>query len=355
MEKETLSNKPEISTVFFALGSITIFILALVYLENIIKPIVIAALVWFIIKVLKQLLGKIRIKGKSLPGFWLGVFAMIIILLVIAAIFEILSYNIEQISDQAPSYREKLEGIVSSMSGFINDPQIMKYIQNGISNINFPGMLAGVVNSLSSMVGNFAVIAVYVIFLLMEESAFSGKINKIFPTKGAKYDNLVTIFGKIDQSIRAYFSSMISISLITGVISYVALLILGVDFPVLWAFLVFVLNFIPYIGPFVSSMLPAILAVIQFGDLLHFIYVFGTLEVIQIILGSFIQPKLMGRNMNISALTVLVALAFWGSIWGVEGMILAAPIASIIIIIMYQFPSTKSIAILLSEKGEFKE
>lgn len=355
MEKETLSNRPEISTVFFALGSITIFILALIYLENIIKPIIIACLVWFIIKVLKQLLGKIKIKGKTLPGFWLGLLAMIIILLIMAGIFEIISYNVEQISDQAPSYREKLETVVGSLSSFINDPQIMKYVQNGISNINFTGIIGGVVNSLSSMVGNFAVIAIYVIFLLMEESVFSGKINKIFPTKGAKYDRLVTIFGKIDHSIRAYFSSMISISLITAVISYVALLILGVDFPVLWAFLVFILNFIPYIGPFISSMLPAILAIIQFGDLLQFVYVFGTLEVIQIILGNFIQPKLMGKSMNISALTVLIALAFWGSIWGVEGMILAAPIASIIIIIMYQFPATRSIAILLSEKGEFKE
>lgn len=355
MEKETQLNRLEISNVFFALGSLTIFILALIYLENIIKPIVIACLVWFIIKVLKQLLGKIRIKGKSLPGFWLGIFAMIIILLIITAIFEIISYNVEQISDQAPSYREKLEAVVGSLSAFINNPQIMKYIQNGISNINFPGILADVVNSLSSMVGNFAVIVIYVIFLLMEESVFSDKINKIFPTKGTKYDSLVTIFGKIDHSVRAYFSSMISISLITAVISYIALLILGVDFPVLWAFLVFILNFIPYIGPFISSMLPAILAIIQFGDLLQFVYVFGTLEVIQIILGNFIQPKLMGKSMNISALTVLIALAFWGSLWGVGGMILAAPLASVVIIILYQFPATKAISILLSEKGEFKE
>lgn len=355
MENEVQINKPQISNVFFALGSMAIFIFALIYFEGIIKPIVVAALVWFIIKVLKQLLGKIKIKGKSLPGFWLGFFAMVIILLIIAGVFEIISYNVEQISERAPAYREKLQTIVSSLSGYINDPQVMKYVQNGISDINFPGMLAGVVNSLSSMVGNFAVIVVYVIFLLMEESVFPAKINKIFPTQGQKYDSWVFIGKKIDKSVRAYFSSMISISLITGVVSYVALLILGVDFPVLWAFLIFILNFVPYIGPFISSTLPAILAVIQFGDLIHFVYVFGILEVIQIILGNFVQPKLMGKSMNISALTVLIALAFWGGIWGIEGMILSAPIASIAIIIMYQFPSTKGLAIILSEKGEFDD
>lgn len=147
--------------------------------------------------------------------------------------------------------------------------------------------------------------------------------------------------------------SMIFISFLTALVSYFALLIMGIDFPVLWAFLVFILNFIPYLGPFISSLLPAMLAVFQFGDLIHFMYVFVVLEIIQIILGNFVQPKMMGKSMNISPLTVLVALAFWSSIWGIVGMILAIPITSIIIIIMAQFPGTRSAAILLSENGDF--
>jgi len=355
MENETQPGKPEIKNVFFSLAIATIFILALVYLEDIIKPIIVAGLVWFIIKELKQLLGKIRIRGKSLPGFWLGFFALIVIILILVGIFEIISFNVEQISEQAPSYREKLDNVVESLSAFVNDPQIMKYVQNGISNIDFSGMIANVVTSLSSMVGNFAVIIIYVIFLLMEESMFYKKIKVLYPSKGAQYDKLVSLLSKIDQSVRMYLSSMILISLITAIVSYVALLILGVDFPVLWAFLVFILNFVPYIGPFVSSLLPAVLSVLQFGDLLHFVYVFGILEGIQVILGNFVQPKMMGKSMNISALTVLIALAFWGSLWGIEGMILAVPIASVIIIIFYQFPGTRTIAILLSEKGIFKD
>lgn len=85
---------------------------------------------------------------------------------------------------------------------------------------------------------------------------------------------------------------------------------------------------------------------------MEFVYVFVTLEIIQVILGNFIQPRMMGKSMNISGLAVLIALAFWGGIWGVEGMMLAVPIASIMIIVLSQFPSTKAIAVLLSEKGE---
>ncbi len=102
----------------------------------------------------------------------------------------------------------------------------------------------------------------------------------------------------------------------------------------------------------ISSLLPAILAVFQFGELIYLVYVFLVLEAIQIILGSFVQPKMMGKSLNISPLTVLVALAFWGFVWGIVGMILAVPIISILIIIMARFPGTRYIAILLSENGE---
>jgi len=76
------------------------------------------------------------------------------------------------------------------------------------------------------------------------------------------------------------------------------------------------------------------------------------LEIIQTILGNFVQPKMMGKSLNISALTVLIALAFWGSIWGIVGMVLSIPTTSIMIIIMAQFPKSRFIAIMLSEKGD---
>jgi len=196
---------------------------------------------------------------------------------------------------------------------------------------------------------------VYIIFMLMEEAAGSKKLNKLFPKQGKAFDNFQKMTGKIDNAVRAYMVNMVVISFITAVISYIALLIIGVDFPILWAFLIFILNFIPYIGPFISSFLPALLAVFQFGELVYFLYVFAILEVIQIILGNFIQPRMMGKTLNISALTVLLTLAFWGSIWGIVGMILAVPITSIMIIIMWQIPQSKWLAIMLSEQGELGE
>ena len=143
-------------------------------------------------------------------------------------------------------------------------------------------------------------------------------------------------------------------SLITAVISYFIMLAIGVDFPVLWAFIIFILNYIPYIGSLVASLLPSIFAIFQFAEFLPFLYVFLTVEFVQIVVGNYVEPKLMGRTLNLSPLVVIIALSFWGSIWGILGMILSVPIVSVIIIICAQFPSTRSIAIMMTENGSIE-
>ena len=126
---------------------------------------------------------------------------------------------------------------------------------------------------------------------------------------------------------------------------------MGVEYAFLWSFLVFMLNFIPYIGPLISSLFPAVFAVITTGELIQFIYVFAAMEIIQIIIGNFIQPMVMGRGTNLSPISVIVALAFWGMLWGIVGMILAVPIMAVIVIICSQVPNARYLAILFSEKG----
>ncbi len=352
MENDSLINIPRLRDVFYSFSIITLSILGLMYFSGMLIPFVVAIFFWYIIKELKRALGKIQIRGRSMPRWFNGLAAFIIIVLAIVSIFELISVNVEQISNEGPHYKAKLDEMVETLSSTINNPKILEYIQQIVSKLDFAAMASGFVNSLSAFVTDFTIVLVYVIFMILEESVARMKMDRLFPTKKQQYLNFKGIMNKIDEAARSYLVSMILISFITAVISYIALLILGVDFPVLWAFLIFLLNFIPYIGPFISSLLPAILAVFQFGELIYLVYVFLVLEAIQIILGSFVQPKMMGKSLNISPLTVLVALAFWGFVWGIVGMILAVPIISILIIIMARFPGTRYIAILLSENGE---
>lgn len=355
MEKESLIPKATSQSIFFALASFALMIVGLIYFDNIFKPFVLAILIWFIINQIKILLGKIRIRGKSLPAFLRSTLAFILIMAVLYLIIELLIINIKGIAASMPEYLKNFDRSYAQIEAMINNPNFTEQIQQYISQLNLSGMATSVVGSLSGFAATSAVVLVYVIFFLMEDASYRVKFEKLFPVKGSQYNKFMQNMTSISDSIRYYIGSMTAISLTTGTISYIILLIMGVEYAFLWAFLVFVLNYIPYIGPLISSLFPAIFAVITTGDLWQFVYVFAAMEGVQIIIGNFVQPMVMGKGSNLSPIMVIVALAFWGMLWGVVGMILAVPVTSVMVIIFSQIPSTRWIAVILSEKGNLSE
>jgi AI-2 transport protein TqsA len=220
-----------------------------------------------------------------------------------------------------------------------------------VDSIEVRPILSGLVNSLSSMLGSIILIVIYIVFLLLEESLFSKKL-KILAKQSAGEQDFADILQKVNTAISSYVNIKTLISLLTGVMSYIVMLVIGVDFPVLWAFIIFLFNFIPYVGSFVATFLPSIFAVVQFGSLWYFVYVFIAVETVQILVGNYIEPRVMGRSLNLSPLVVMITLTFWGLIWGVLGMILSVPIVSVLTIVLAQFPNSRKIAIMLSETGD---
>jgi predicted PurR-regulated permease PerM len=90
---------------------------------------------------------------------------------------------------------------------------------------------------------------------------------------------------------------------------------------------------------------------LQFGDFNEFLIIIISLTSIAVFIGNFLEPRLMGNTLNISPLVAVLSLAVWGALWGITGMLLSVPITVALIIIFSQFPNTRAIAILLSEKG----
>ena len=129
------------------------------------------------------------------------------------------------------------------------------------------------------------------------------------------------------------------------------LLAIGVDSAPFWAFLIFMFNFIPSVGPIMGTVLPALFSLIQFGEITPFLITLISLGLIATLVGSLVEPRVMGNTLNISPLVTILSLAVWGAIWGITGMLLSVPITVTMIILFSQFSSTKGIAILMSEKG----
>ncbi len=351
MENSSLLPKVSKSSVFYSFATITLVIIGLLYFDGIFKPLVISFLIWFIINQLKFVIQKIKINGKSLSPVLSSTVAFLFIIIIILLIAEMLIRNIEGIVGSMPEYMANLNESYGDASALINDPKYAEYIQKWINGLDLAGMATGLINSLSGILANFAVVLVYVIFFIMEDATQRLKLEKLFPEKGKQYKKFIDNLQQISASIRSFIWQKTAISLITGGLSYIILVVMNVDYALFWSFLIFILNFIPYIGPFFSSLFPAIFAVLITGDLLQFVYVFAAMMGVQIILGNFVEPMMMGKGTNLGPVTVIVALAFWGMIWGMVGMILAVPVTAVLVIILSKIPSTRYLAILLSEKG----
>jgi AI-2 transport protein TqsA len=355
MKNESSNSNINSSAVFYSLGSIALAIAGLLYFANIIKPFVFAILVWFIIIQLRDAIGKITIKGRALPAWIRTILSCLIIFILGYLIAELVIRNLIDMAASMPEYIANLDKYFEEIRSIINNPKYAERFQNWFTGIDFAGKATALVNSLSGMLSNLAVVVIYVIFFLMEEASRKLKFEALFPEKGKKYDIFVKNLDKVSLATRSYLWQKTLISLITGIVSYAILLLMGVDYAFLWSFLIFILNFIPYIGPLLSSLFPAIFAVLATGNFMQFVYVFAAMEGVQIVLGNFIEPKMMGKGTNLGPVTVILALAFWGMIWGLAGMILALPITSILVIMLSQIPSTRYLAIILSERGEIME
>ncbi len=327
-------------------------VVVLISAQSILIPFILAILFWFMIRVIKKLLSKIKYIG-NLPRWILTILSLVILLGAIFFIAELITGNIQQISQTLPEYEDNIYKITGAVNSYFNI-DLGTMITDWTKDYNFGKILTSLLAALTGIFGDAFTILLYLVFLLLEEPIFPKKIRAMYPDD-AKYVHAIALIAKIDHSIGSYIALKTMVSLLTGFFSYFALLIIGIDAPAFWAFLIFVLNFIPTIGSLIATLFPAIFALLQFGEFGPGILVLAIVGAIQMIIGNFVEPRVMGNSLNISPLVVFLTLAIWGVMWGITGMLLSVPITVILIIIMSEFPSTKPLAILLSHKGSLND
>jgi predicted PurR-regulated permease PerM len=167
--------------------------------------------------------------------------------------------------------------------------------------------------------------------------------------------NMRDIFTQITTQGQSYIWLKTLVSLATGLLSYLILLWVGVDFAAVWALLIFMLNFIPNLGSILGVMLPALLTLVQFDTLMPFMYIAVGLGAVQFTIGNVIEPALMGKSLNLSSLMIILSLTFWGLLWGIPGMLLSVPIMVMFAIVCAKFDKLRGIAIILSADGVLEQ
>ncbi|MFZ0390139.1 MAG: AI-2E family transporter, partial [Calditrichia bacterium] len=174
------------------------------------------------------------------------------------------------------------------------------------------------------------------------------KVQLAFPTQTAT--RIAAVLKNINRQIQKYLITKTLISLTTGILFGVALTLFDVEFALIWGLLAFLLNFIPNIGSIIATVLPLSIAFIQDTNFGHLFWIALVLIGIQIVVGNLLDPRIVGRSLNLSPLVVLFSLMFWGWIWGIVGMFLAVPISVIIKIIFENIESLRFISVLMSTR-----
>jgi AI-2 transport protein TqsA len=326
-------------------------VLILKFFSNILKPLVIAVLIWYIVRVISNYIAMIKIGQFQLPDWLAKLLSLIVIVGAIYASVNIITVNISQIIQRIEQYNERQDNLLAQLADFFGIEDMENDIKNLPGSKELRPFLTSLANSLTEGIGYTIIIIIYLIFLLIEEFIFKKKIHKIY--KDTKhFEAMKIVMDQMNNSIKRYFTVKTFASLLTAVLAYLVLRILDVDFPLLWAFIIYIFNFIPYVGSFAATILPSIFAALQFNSLSYFIWTFLLVQACQTLVANFIEPRIIGKSLNLSPLVVFITLTIWGSIWGVLGMIIAVPITSILVIIMAQFPNTRYVAVLLSESGD---
>lgn len=208
--------------------------------------------------------------------------------------------------------------------------------------------------SLAGIATSVGMIFIYLLFMFIEQTTFDKKFSALFPNK-AQFKKMRYIIGSIDTNMKKYLFMKTLISAVTGLLSYVWLHALGLEFAGVWAFIVFIANYVPTIGAIIACGLPILYSLATSPTLHMPILVAAGLIGLQILLGNIIEPKLTGKTLNMSTLAILINLVFWGMIWGVAGMFFSVPLLVATFIITAQFDSTRWIAVLLSADGKIPD
>ncbi len=325
-------------------------ILTLVYGQNIIIQLIIALLLWFVTVRLKKMANKSKLFSRFVPA---KLQLLAILTLLILILYFVINAVLSSLSGLLASFHIYEQNIIVVTTEIDNlfKINIEKEINSVINSLDIKSILSQLAEGLSSILSQSMMILIYLLFIFLETDSFKLKISAFFPEASDKQKFTQTL-DKIASSLSGYFRVKTLMSFLTGFLSFIVLKIVGVEAPIFWAFLIFLLNYIPTIGSLIATVFPAVFSLLQFGSFVPFAVVLLLIVAIQQIVGNFIEPKLMGKNLNISPIVTIIALAVWGQIWGIMGMLLSVPITVVMIIVFSQFESTKKVAILLSEKGE---
>ncbi len=288
---------------------------------------------------------------RGLPDFLSLSIVIGLFVLLISLVAKLIGSSITDFNSNMDTYAQELSIYYNSLVALATKVGIeisMDELSNMINSKQIMSFTTSIMQSMGSMFTNGFVVLLSVIFMLLESNHFKAKI-ELFGKNSEAINHIYVITAQIKE----YMVLKAVISIFTGLIVWVALAIVGTDYAFLWAVVAFLFNFIPNIGSIIAAVPAVLLTLVQFGGVSALV-VAGIYTAINIVIGSIIEPKVMGKGLGLSTLVVFLSLIFWGWLLGIVGMLLSIPLTIMIKIILDDNENSKWIAILLGTGEDIK-
>jgi len=341
LQKDKLSYKIKLSpllkwaAVFIIIGGVKIA-------SSLVTPLLLA--IFFSI-ISSQPVKFLRKKGLS-KGIAISI-VLIVFLSIITSLGGILGGSIARFTKNIPELSNNLNEVISYYISTINSYGIQISDDKLLSSIG-PGKIlnftAATLNGMGNFMGQLFLIVLFAFFMLLEMDSFPLKFNAMLGKTNPHEKNVST--QRIIINVRNYLGIKTLTSFVTGLLIFISLKFIGVDYAFIWGLIAFLLNYIPNVGSLLAAIPTLLFTSVQLGWS-EFFWVGFSYLVVNIVIGSLIEPKVMGRGMGLSTLVVLISLVFWGWVLGPIGMFLSVPLTMTLKIFLENYKETKWLAVMM--------
>ncbi len=301
------------------------------------QPVLIPFILAFFISIMVYPLLDFQVLKLKIPSALAAAIALCAGLLILVLLFSFLIKAVESIVSTAGQYSENFASLAEGISTKLQSLGLDVNQSNIIENLKgkIPNMVTSTFGTVVNFITSAFLVLIFVIFMVIGR-------NPHVTTSG--------VYGSIEQEIRRYLAIKTVLSIITGLLVWLILAVLNVQLASVFGMLAFLLNYIPNIGSIIATLLPIPVVVAQFNNSWMIVLAIALPGAVQMTIGNIVEPKLMGKRMNLHPIIVLMALSFWGLLWGAIGMLLAVPITAILRIILMEFETLKPVGMILAGK-----
>lgn len=329
---------------------LVVFLVILIfYLLSVLEPILIPLVLALLFSIMFQPLISF-LKKVGTPNWLILPMISTITIGIIILIYLIIIQISSDIVDNQEFLLKRLSIRLEEIVRWINKTTILKFSPNRDVNSIMKlfsrdqitksiGNLAGTLGTIST---SFMMFTLYFVVLLAGMSNYKRFLNYVGGE--GQHSDLLVYYERIQKSIYSYMIIKMFTSLCCALVSFAICKFLGINFAFLWAFITFILHFIPSVGSILAIGPPVLMAIIQYDETNPALIVLASLSISQFIIGNIIEPIIMGDKLKLNTLTVIFGLVFWGYIWGITGMILSVPLLVLTKLILEQFPATRVVS-----------